>query len=173
MRRSCEQYADEAPQQVRRLQRQRETVQKPCGDFHLGKRHAEREREDEIEASDGTERDQRGHGRRPPIHHRDDEERERAEAQRKAHELQDRDRERDRRPDSQCASGAAPVDPARAVLPSGNPNRAPCANDVRAKRSQREPGPEVGDERRIYYFFFSSLPSSRGADFFACTLGFL
>src|SRR5262245_20339161 len=75
-----------------------------------GKRDAQREIEDQIEAGAGRERGDRGRCGGPPVHERDDEIREEREAQDEAEQLEQRDRDREREPHAERAADAPPFD---------------------------------------------------------------
>ena len=116
-----EQHADEAPQQVRGRERDREPLGETGEDFHLeaeraGRQgHAERHREDEVEPGSGGDRDRRRDRERAAVQHGDDEEGEEREAHREADDLARGDRSREGEPRRSRPPDVAPVDPAAAA----------------------------------------------------------
>src|SRR5687768_13995330 len=72
--------------------------------------HAEREWENDVEGRGRCDRGDRRDLPRPPVHHEDDEERERGETEEEARDLEQRDRDDERKPGAERSAGAGPID---------------------------------------------------------------
>src|SRR5712691_3159019 len=149
----------------------------------LRERNAERQREQDVERRGARQGHRGGDPQRPAIHHRNDEEGQCSEADDEADEFQRRYRYGEREPGAKRADDFRPIDSTRAPLPKSRndqdqgkhqhrdavperkepgarPLRAEVLparrgrDDVRAKRAEREPGPEVRGHGYLFFTFF-------------------
>src|SRR4051812_9774869 len=193
----AEHHAHEAPEQVRRLQGDREALQQARENLHaLRKIHAEEHREKQIEAAGKANRNGGGNRPRAPIHHRHDEERERREADREARELEQRDCDCERSRHRGRTAGTAPIQGLgsgvqharddeggreqqhRDAVPKGEesgagtigPHVIPAQgldDDVGTEDGERKPRPEVGVARLHRFDLAFFLAFFCAAGFFA------